>query len=88
MSSGGVIAAMMTSLKNNKRARKSALKKYKQYKFEHNAELHFNKKASQKQLTEIREQILSENRRQLRRNILLFLVFFATLIMIIGFVKF
>ena len=88
MSSGGSIAAMITSLKNNKRPRKSALKKYKNYTFERKGKLHFDKKASQKQLILIRERIRLENRRRMRMYIILFISFFIVLISIIGFVKF
>ena len=88
MGFGGSASGMITSLKNNKRPRKSALKKYKNYTFEEKGELQFEKMASQKQLTEIRERIQAENKKRMRLYLILFTVLLVTIIAIVGFVKF
>lgn len=84
----GIIQSMVISLKNNKRTRKSALKKYKDHNFEEKGELYFEKKASQKQLTEIRERIQAENKKRMRLYLILFITLLLTVIFVIGFVKF
>lgn len=57
MSFGGAVSAMVTALKNNKRDRKSALKKLKDIGVEYSGktELHFENKASPMELKKIRE---------------------------------
>ena len=59
MSSAGSISAMVTSLKNNKRDRKSVLKRLKENstRYSVSEKLHFEKKASPLQLKKIREHI-------------------------------
>lgn len=88
MGFGGSVSGMLTSLKNNKRPRKSALKKYKQHKFEEKGNLHFNKKASQKQLLEIRQKIQNENRKRTRLYLLFFFAFIVSILVILYFLKF
>ena len=55
MSSAGSISAMVTSLKNNKRDRKSALKRLKESstRYSVSEKLHFEKKASPLQLKKL-----------------------------------
>lgn len=59
MSFGGAVSAMVTSLKNNKRERKSALKRLKDNPAEYGdaGKLHFENKATQAQLQKIREDL-------------------------------
>ena len=88
MGFGGSVSGMITSLKNNKRPRKSALKKYKNYTFEEKGKLQFEKEASQKQLTEIRKRIQTENKKRMRLYLILFITLLLTVIFVIDFVKF
>lgn len=85
MSFGGAVAAMITSLKNNKRARVSAFDKMNGFENDSNIELHFEKKASQKQLHEIKEKIQSENKQILIKKIVFFILFFLCLTYLIYF---
>ncbi|MCH3881047.1 MULTISPECIES: hypothetical protein [Tenacibaculum] len=67
------IAAMVSSLKSNKRERTSAFKKLE------NAgglsgKLHFDKKASKKQLNVIKEKLQEENKKTLIKNSIIFTV--------------
>lgn len=89
MSFGGAVSAMMTSLKNNKRERKSALKRLKDSPLEYgdSGKLHFESKATESQLKSIREKIKRENRIRLLKNVIIISVFMALLIYFIGFVK-
>ena len=66
MSSAGSISAMVTSLKNNKRDRKSALKRLKESstRYSVSEKLHFEKKASPLQLKKIREHIQRRNKKR------------------------
>ena len=87
----GSTSAMITSIKNNKRPRKSAIEKLKKHRyFEKNDsdELSFNKTATEKQLEQIRLEAKKENRRKLISYLIpIGLISIATLIAI-GFVKF
>ena len=89
MSFGGAVSGMVTSLKNNKRERKSALKRLKDNPAEYGDEgkLHFENKATQAQLQKIREDLKRENRVKMIRNLVIIGVFMAALIYFIGFVK-
>ncbi len=89
MSFGGAVSAMVTSLKNNKRERKSALKRLKDNPAEYgnSGKLHFENKATQAQLQKIREDLKRENRKRIMKTVLIIAVFMALLIYFIGFVK-
>lgn len=67
MGFGGAVSAMVTTLKNNKRDRKSTFKKMKQYESSSNNadQLIFTKKATPDQLKKIRTEIRKENRKKL-----------------------
>ncbi|CAM1342632.1 hypothetical protein [Tenacibaculum amylolyticum] len=67
MGFGGAVYAMVTTLKNNKRDRKSAFKKMKQYESSSykTDRLVFSKKATPDQLKKIRTEIRNENRKRL-----------------------
>ena len=82
------IAAMVTTLKNNKRTRVSTFKKMKDFKEGKNIQVSFDKKATPDQLKNIREKIQRENSKKLKRNVIIFATLIAVLIYVIGFVKF
>ena len=67
----GSIAAMVTSLKNNKRERVSTFKKMKDFKEGKNIQVSFDKSATPHQLKNIREKLQKENKQILKRNIII-----------------
>ncbi len=88
MSFGGSVAAMISSLKNNKRPRQSAHEKYKHY--INNVKKRDNilpeKKLSKEQLKEIRDKIQAENKKSFIKQIVAFIfaiVFILTFILIL-----
>ena len=86
----GVVQSMISSLKNNKRDRKSALKRLKDNPAEYSDgnELHFDKKATPHQLKKIREDLQKENRKRMIRNVSIIVIFMLIFIYFIGFAKF
>ena len=72
MSSAGSISAMVTSLKNNKRDRKSALKRLKESstRYSVSEKLHFEKKASPLQLKKLGNIFNGEIKRFLFKKLL------------------
>ncbi len=88
MGFGGSAAAMITSLKNNKRTRVSTFQKMKDFKEGKNIQVSFDKKATTQQLKRIREKLQSENRKKLKRVLLISGSILIIVIYIIGFVKF
>lgn len=90
MSFGGAVSAMMTSLKNNKRDRKSALKRLKDNPAEYgeDGKLHFENTATPAQLKKIREDLKRENKKIMIRNVTIIVVVMAVLIYFIGFAEF
>jgi len=88
MSGGGSIAAMVASMKNNKRTRKSAIEKLKENgSYTTHTELHFDKKATKHQLKTIRERIKKENQIRFRNKAILLVSFILIIIYFVGFVK-
>lgn len=86
----GTVQSMITSLKNNKRDRKSALKRLKENPAEYSDEgneLHFEKEASPAQLKKIREDLKRENRKILIRKLVIIGIIFLLIIYFIGFAK-
>ena len=80
------IAAMVMSIKNNKRARQSAFKKLdKNGSYSTKTKLFFQKNASKKQLRDIKEKLRKENKKALIRKTAIILIL---LIYCIGFAKF
>ncbi|MGB0890713.1 MAG: hypothetical protein ACPGUU_00080 [Flavobacteriaceae bacterium] len=80
----GHASSMITSLKNN--SRRKELNKYKErtsYK-----SIVTNKKATHKQLKQIREKLIKENRIRLLKRILFFCFLLIVLIYFLGFHKF
>ena len=88
MGFGGSAAAMITSLKNNKRTRVSTFQKIKDFKEGKNIQVSFDKKATPQQLQRIREKLQSENRKKRKRGLLISGGILIIVIYIIGFVKF
>ena len=83
------IAAMITSIKNNKRTRKSAFKKLvKNGSYSTKTKLFFHKNASKIQLRKIKEKLRKENKRVLVRKIPTILILIIMMIYCIGFAKF
>jgi len=89
MSTGGSIAAMVESMKNNKRSRKSVFKKLEDHgNYTSKTKLQFKKTASKCQLRKIRNQLKEENRKSFRKKIVLLLIMLAAAIYLIGFASF
>ena len=83
------IAAMITSIKNNKRTRKSAFKKLvKNGSYSTKTKLFFHRNASKIQLRNIKEKLRKENKRVLVRKIATILILLIIMIYCIGFAKF
>ena len=83
------IAAMITSIKNNKRTRKSAFKKLvKNGSYSTKTKLFFHRNASKIQLRNIKEKLRKENNRVLVRKIATILILLIMMIYCIGFAKF
>lgn len=87
MSFGGAVGAMISSLKNNKRERKSAFDKLKNHKAQ-NRKLHFDNKASKEDLKKIRQKLLLENRKTNIKNILVFIFILSLFIYFFAFFKY
>ena len=88
MGFGGSAAAMIASLKANKRKRVSTFDKIKDFKEGEEIKVHFKNKATPKQLKEIRERIQEENKKALTKKVVLISIFLIIIIYVIGFVKF
>ena len=86
--SSGSVSGMIASLKSNKRTRISAFDKLKNFESGYHIEVHFDKKASSKQLHEIREKIKKENRKALLKKAIFGFFFLAISIYFIGFYKY
>ena len=83
------IAAMIRSIKNNKRTRKSAFKKLvKNGSYSTKTKLFFHRNASKIQLRKIKETLRKENKRVLVRKIATILILLIMMIYCIGFAKF
>lgn len=83
------IAAMVMSIKNNKRARKSAFKKLdKNGSYSTKTKLFFHRNASKKQLKDIKEKLQKENKRVLVKKTTAILILLIIVIYCIGFAKF
>ena len=80
---------MITSIKNNKRTRKSAFKKLvKNGSYSTKTKLFFHRNASKIQLRKIKEKLRKENKRVLVRKIATILILLIMMIYCIGFAKF
>lgn len=81
------ISGMITSLKNNKRTRVSTFDKLKNFKKGKSIQVAFDKEASSFQLKKIKEKLQEENKKLLKRNILIIIALISLIIYVIGFVK-
>jgi Flp pilus assembly protein TadB len=81
------ISGMITSLKNNKRTRVSTFEKMKNFKEGKNIQVSFDKKSTPDRLKRIKEKLQSENKKLLKRNIIIIIVAISIIIYVIGFVK-
>ena len=88
MGFGGATSAMITSLKNNKRTRKTSFDKLEDYQKESFSKLSFNKKTNKEDLEKIRLRIKKEQKITFFKNTLLFIFISLLLIYLIGFVIF
>ena len=88
MGFGGSVAAMLASLKANKRNRVSTFDKIKNFKEGSTIELHFKNKATPKQLKEIRQKLKAENKKQIIKRVVIITICLIIIIYFIGFVKF
>lgn len=79
---------MIASLKHNKRKRISAFEKIENFKEGINIQVSFDKKSTPIQLKKIRDKIQAENKRKLKRKLLLFGIGLIVVIYCIGYVKF
>ena len=82
------ISHMVTSLKNNKRQRSSALTKIKNFEKVNNIKVVFKNKASNYQLEKIKEKIQREKKIKMQKNIIILFIVMLVIIYVIGFVKF
>ena len=87
MGFGGSVAAMLVTLKNNKRERTSTFELMKDGTSRKKTLVHFKNKASERDLIKIQERIQKENRKVFRRNILIFSVVLAILLFSISYFK-
>jgi len=76
MSFGGSVSAMITSLKNNARARKSLFDKTDYFRMNNSSNLKNKptKKASAKQLKKVRKQMAEENKKLIVKRILALII--------------
>ena len=82
------VSSMKTSLKNNKRGRKSAFKKLNDSPVAYeDGKLHFENTATPEQLQKIGERVRRENRKIMIRNVSIIVAIMLILIYFIGFAK-
>lgn len=83
MGFGGSVAAMIASLKANKRTRVSTFDKIKDLKKSSKTELYFKKKASPLELKKIRDKLQKENDANFKRKILFLIILLIILLLLI-----
>ena len=88
MAGEGFIAHMIASLKANRRKRTSTFERIKEFKSKSSIQVHFDKKATPHQLKRIKEKLQEENKKSLKRNLIILIVAISILIYVIGFIKF
>jgi hypothetical protein len=82
------ISGMITSLKNNKRTRVSTFDKLKNFKKGKSIQVAFDKEASSYQLKKIKEKLQEENKKSLKKTVIILIVAICIIIYAIGFMKF
>jgi hypothetical protein len=80
MSFGGSVAAMIASLKANKRSRVSTFDKIKNHKKSKKSELHFDKKASSLELKNIKEKLIKDNENAFKRKVALLILLITAIL--------
>ena len=84
MSFGGSVAAMIVTIKNNKRARVSTFDKIKKLKKSKKSVLHFDKKTSLVELKKIREKLQIENERVFRKKVFILITSIIILLFLLN----
>ena len=82
------ISGMITSLKNNKRTRVSTFDKLKNFKKGKSIQVAFDKEASSYQLKKIKEKLQEENKKSLKKTVIILIVAICIIIYAIGFMQF
>ena len=80
MSFGGSVAAMIASLKANKRSRVSTFDKIKNYKKSKKSELHFDNKASPFELKKLKEKLIEENEITFKRKVAILILLITAIL--------
>ncbi len=88
MSFGGSVSAMITSLKNNKRSRKSTFDKLKAYEKVTVTKVEFENTATPEQLKEIRVRLQKENKRNRIITLTIISSIVIILFLVFNYVKF
>lgn len=88
MGFGGATSAMITSLKNNNRNRKSTFNKLEKHLNTNNDSLYFENTSTQKELEKIKERIIKRNKKSLLIKATLLTILLLTTFFVIGFVNF
>ena len=83
MGFGGSVAAMIATIKNNKRNRVSTFDKIKDYKKSNKSKVYFDKKASPLDLKKIRDKIQKENELVFRKKVLFLLISIFIIILLL-----
>jgi len=83
MGFGGSVAAMIATIKNNKRNRVSTFDKIKDYKKSNESKVYFDKKASPLDLKKIRDKIQKENELVFRKKVLFLLISIFIIILLL-----
>lgn len=80
---------MVSSLKNNKRNRKNALDILKENgEYSTKTEVHFKNNATKRQLRDIREKLILQNKKSTQKKVIILLLLLGLTIYFIGFAKF
>ncbi|WP_445712612.1 hypothetical protein [Flavobacterium sp.] len=87
MAGEGFMLSANTSLKNNKRSKKSRLEKFVNTTSNGQSELIDHKTETPEMLAEIREKLQTENKLQLRKKIIKTLIFIAIIIIVFTFLN-
>ena len=87
MGFGGSVAAMIASLKANKRNRVSTFDKLKDYKKRGTSDLHFDKKASPIELKRIRDKVIKENEKIFQRKVIILIVLIIAVLIGLNYIE-
>ncbi|MDN3620581.1 hypothetical protein QWY81_14040 [Polaribacter undariae] len=87
MSFGGSVAAMIASLKANKRNRVSTFDKIKGHKKSEKSELHFDKKATPYELEQLKKRLIAENNTIFKRKVLILVVMITAILIALNYIE-